>query len=240
VAKSVLIKTRQAAGFAPLPLSVGARAKSAGPAPTSGELVFTPAGKLVSNSIVELLLPADIDQLVAVVPEATSNVVNLPATNPVRICVEVNQRPSNDLKWALGGTRDSRVTGIVMAVEPISTDPCALNDLVEAIDAPTAEERTSSVQKVLDGYRDRPEAVARILLLLEPEQYDRLSGNGRVNAFVLLNTLELNSWTPQLASKARTALASLRERASTGEIRIGPRVADGMDRLEQRLGQVGN
>ncbi|KAA0593124.1 hypothetical protein J2848_005222 [Azospirillum lipoferum] len=234
--RSVIFKIRQDVGLPPVSISLGAANSGDSQYKVNGAMRFQGIARLDTNAISQQFLPSMFDRIVVSAGERTSNILALPRDTEIsKVCVFVDLLPGNDFTWGLGAPRQGRIQDAILTLEPIGEDPCRLNDLIEGIDGNEADARKRAVATIISDYKDRPEVVERALLLLKPERFDRLSGNGRVNLYYLLSQLSDTAWTKELIQKARDGLASVEDRAKNGPVAIGPQAAQGMENLRKRL-----
>ncbi len=112
-----------------------------------------------------------------------------------------------------------------------------LRGLVQDLDSPDKNRRLAAGQELQNRWQASPDAISKVLGLLEPGQIEQLSDNGRINALYYMTRTALTAWTPALAQRGRSALARINEREKTGKA-VGAQTRAEMVRLAALLDGV--
>lgn len=104
-----------------------------------------------------------------------------------------------------------------------------LNRLVLQMNANSADERISAVQRLQDKYHSSSTAISLVLDLYSPERLSALSPSGIINGLVYLQQTDPEAWTAQNRKAAREVLARI---SAEGP---GPRTKEVINNLEQFL-----
>ncbi|MDB5778079.1 MAG: hypothetical protein JWP93_444 [Polaromonas sp.] len=96
-------------------------------------------------------------------------------------------------------------------------DPAEIAQLLQQINATTADERKPAAQQLLNRYSASPLAIAQTLGLLSPERIDALSPSGLINALYFLTRTAPLAWDPALEASSREIAGRIRSRAGVGQ-----------------------
>lgn len=128
----------------------------------------------------------------------------------------------------------------VESVGNIGLSSLKIRDLVSGMNDSIKSNRLTSVNTLIDEYKNNTVAITEAIKMLEPDSRDHLSASGRINVLVFLRNTSSDGWNETLVKRARNLIIELQKKSNEGFASVGPQTQEELKKLRVHLVHVEN